>query len=73
MYAKNILNQIGDIKKKDKSAVLNELTKGTLVGSSIGAGIGLLIGFNRKQNLLLSSFIGAVIGGGITRLLIRKK
>jgi hypothetical protein len=73
MYGKNILNQIGDIKKKDKSIVLSELTKGTLVGSTIGAGIGLLIGFNRKHNLLLSSFIGAVIGGGITKVFIKKK
>ncbi len=60
-------------KTKDSSTILNESTKGTMLGASIGAGVGLFIGFSRKQNLLMSAFIGAIIGGGISRVFIKKK
>lgn len=73
MYAKNFLNSIGEAKKKDSNTVIGEATKGTMVGAAIGAGVGLFIGFGRKKNLLLSAFIGAVIGGGISRAFIVKK
>ena len=73
MYAKNFLNTIGSTKKKDINTIISESTKGTLVGASIGAGIGLFVGFGRKQNLLLSAFIGSVLGGTLSKVFINKK
>ena len=73
MYAKDFLNSIGDLKAKSNktNTVISESTKGTMVGASIGCGIGLFIGFGRKKNLLLSGFIGAIIGGAISNAFIK--
>ncbi len=73
MYAKEFLKAVGENKKKDNATILNDVTKGTMVGAAIGAGVGLFIGFSRHKNLLLSAFIGSVIGGGISRAFIVKK
>jgi len=75
MYAKNFLNQVGDVKAKakDPSKVLTDSAKGTMVGATIGAGIGVFIGFGRNKNLLMSGFIGAIIGGAISGVFIVKK
>jgi hypothetical protein len=73
MYAKNFLNQVGEVKKKDTNTIISETTKGTMVGASIGAGLGLFIGFGRQKDLLMSAFIGAVIGGTISRVFMIKK
>ena len=40
-------------------------------GAAIGAGVGLFIGFGRDKNLLMSGFVGAVIGGAISRVFIK--
>lgn len=71
MYAKSYLKAVGDTKKKDTNTVISETTKGTMVGAAIGAGIGIFIGFGRKKNLLMSGFVGAVIGGAISRVFIK--
>lgn len=71
MYAKDFLTNIDNTKAKDTNTILTETNKGTMVGAAMGCGIGLFIGFGRKQNLLMSGFIGAVIGGGIARAFIR--
>jgi hypothetical protein len=47
-------------------------TKGTIVGAFIGMGGGLLVGYSRKYNLLSSAFIGALLGGVISLLLLPK-
>jgi uncharacterized protein YcfJ len=72
MYAKDFLNNIKETKSKDSNAIVSDLTKGTLIGSSIGGGVGLFIGFSRNKNLLVSGFIGALVGGLISRVLIKK-
>lgn len=71
MYAKNFLKVIGETKSKDTNTILTEQTKGTIVGAGIGGGVGLLIGFGRKKNLLMSAFLGAAIGGAISRVFIK--
>jgi uncharacterized protein YqgC (DUF456 family) len=73
MYAKDFLNKTISTANKDANTFLNEYAKGTMAGAAIGAGIGLFIGFGRQKNLLMSGFIGAVIGGAITRVFINKK
>jgi uncharacterized membrane protein YeaQ/YmgE (transglycosylase-associated protein family) len=70
---KNYINNVGKTKKKDTNTILTESTKGTMVGAMVGAGVGLFIGFGRKQNLLLSAFIGSVIGASISQVFINKK
>jgi uncharacterized protein YqgC (DUF456 family) len=72
MYAKKFLNSVGQAKKRDINSIIGDSTKGTMVGASIGAGIGLFIGFGRQKNLLMSAFIGAVLGGAISRVFIKK-
>ena len=72
MYAKRFLNTIGEAKQKDVNSIISDSTKGTMVGASIGAGIGLFIGFGRQKNLLMSAFIGAILGGAISRVFIKK-
>jgi hypothetical protein len=42
-----------------------------MVGAGIGAGIGVFIGFGRNKNLLISGFVGAIIGGAISRVFIK--
>jgi hypothetical protein len=73
MYAKKFLNAVDEKKSKDTTTVLNDLTKGTMTGAAIGAGIGLFIGFGRNKNLLMSGFLGAFMGGAISRIFIFKK
>jgi len=73
MYAKNFLNSVGEVKSKDTNTIISETTKGTMIGAAIGAGIGLFIGFGKEKNLLMSGFIGAVLGGAISRIFITKK
>lgn len=67
------MNQIGEIKSKDTNTVLNEAQKGTIVGGTIGAGIGMFIAFGRKKNLLMGALIGGLVGGAISRTFIIKK
>jgi uncharacterized protein YcfJ len=71
LYAKDFLKKTQETKKKDVNTVLTETTKGTMVGAAIGGGVGLMIGFGRDKNLLMSAFIGAVIGGAISKIFIK--
>ena len=73
MYAKNFINKVSENKGKDANAIINDLTKGTMTGAAIGAGIGLYIGFGRQKNLLMSGFLGAILGGAVSRIFIVKK
>lgn len=73
MYLKRFLEETNNIKNKDSKTIINETTKGTLVGSAIGAGIGLFIGFSRKKNLLLSAFVGSLVGGVTTNIFLNIK
>jgi hypothetical protein len=69
--AKDILDKLKLLKSNSDSMALKK-TKGTIVGAFIGMGGGLLIGYSRKYNLLSSAFIGALLGGVISQLLLPK-
>lgn len=71
MYAKQFLKATGETKKKDTATVLSEATKGAFAGAAIGATVGMFIGFGRGKNLLLSGFIGATVGGVISKVFIK--
>lgn len=69
--AKELIDKLKNMKSKSDSMALKK-TKGTVAGAFIGMGGGLLIGFSRGYNLLSSAFIGAIIGGLVSNLLLPK-
>ena len=69
--AKEILEKVKTLKSKSDSMALKK-TKGTVVGAFIGMGGGLLIGYSRSYNLVSSAFLGALVGGIISQLLLPK-
>ncbi len=64
MDAQGILDSIKGVKNKDKDKYAVEKSTGVITCTLIGAGLGLMIAYNRKGSLLM----GAVIGGAITGL-----
>lgn len=69
--AKDILDRVKSLKSKSDSMALKK-TKGTITGGFIGMAGGLLIGYSRQYNLVSSAFIGAIIGGLVSQLLLPK-
>jgi uncharacterized membrane protein len=69
--AKDILDRVKSLKSKSDSMALKK-TKGTISGAFIGMAGGLLIGFSRNYNLVSSAFIGALLGGVASSLLLPK-
>jgi hypothetical protein len=69
--AKEILDKVKDLKSKSDSMALKK-TKGTVTGAFIGVAGGLLVGFSRGYNLISSAFVGALIGGVVSQLLLPK-
>ena len=69
--AKEILDKVKDLKSQSDSNALKKM-KGTVNGALIGMGGGLLIGFTRGYNLVSSAFVGALLGGIISQVLLPK-
>lgn len=68
-----ILDKISLNKSKSDNQRILESTEGTFVGTAIGALVGLLIGYQRRYNLVASAFIGAAIGGIVSKSFVKKK
>jgi len=73
MYGQQMLDRLKSNKDTNGNELLLEKTRGTFTGSAIGLFIGLYIGYSRHYNLLMSAFIGAAIGGLVTRSFINDK
>lgn len=69
--AKEILDKVKDLKSKSDSMALKK-TKGTITGAFIGVAGGLLIGMAKNYNLISSAFVGALIGGVVSNILLPK-
>ncbi len=69
--ATELLDKVKDLKTKSDSMALKK-TKGTVTGSMIGMAGGLLYGYSKGYHLLSSAFIGAVLGGIASYLLLPK-
>ncbi len=69
--AKEILDKVKELKSKSDSIALKK-TKGTITGAFIGVAGGLLVGFSRGYNLVSSAFVGALLGGVVSNLLLPK-
>ena len=63
MYFKQYINQIGESKTKDSNKILADTTK----GAGIGGLVGILVGLARRKNIVLSAFIGSVVGAAISK------
>ena len=71
LYAKDILTSAKAA--VHKKPTISEMTKGTVVGASIGALAGLTYAHFREKPIYLHLVGGMLIGGLISRLLIIKK
>jgi outer membrane lipoprotein SlyB len=69
-YPKDFLNNMKNMTAQSPTDVVTESSKGTAVGSVVGAGVGLIIAYQRKQSLWLGAFIGALAGGLISNYFI---
>lgn len=69
--AKELLDKMKSLKSNSDSMALKK-TKGTITGAMIGMAGGLLVGFSRNYNLVSSAFVGAVVGGLVSNLLLPK-
>ena len=69
--AKEILDKVKQLKSNSDSMALKKM-KGTVSWAMIGMGGGLLIGFTRGYSLVSSAFVGALIGGVISQILLPK-
>jgi hypothetical protein len=69
--AKEILEKVKELKSKSDSMALKK-TKGTITGAFIGVAGGLLVGMAKNYNLISSAFVGALIGGVASQLLLPK-
>ena len=69
--ASELLQKAKELKSKSDSMALKK-TKGTITGAFIGVAGGLLVGFSRGYNLVSSAFVGALLGGVVSNLLLPK-
>jgi hypothetical protein len=72
IYGKDMLDKIKSNKNSDTNKVILDNTKGTLTGSAIGLFVGLYIGYSRNYSLLASGVIGLLVGGAVSKFLIKK-
>jgi len=69
--AAELMSRVRELKSKSESFSLKK-TKGTVTGAFIGMAGGLLIGYSRQYNLVSSAFVGAILGGMASHLLLPK-
>jgi uncharacterized protein YqgC (DUF456 family) len=72
-YGQDLLDKLKSSREKSDVKRVADATEGAYVGAAIGALTGLFIGYQRKQNLIMSAFIGAAVGGLISKIVISKK
>jgi outer membrane lipoprotein SlyB len=68
--ARSIIENVRNLKTADSMS--SKKTKGTIAGGFIGMGVGLLYGFTKGYNLISSAFVGAIIGGVLTQIILPK-
>ena len=71
MYAKQFLSQVKSSKNKPEDEYLFEKNKASMTGMVIGALLGVYVGYTRKYNLLVSTFIGGLAGSIATKILLK--
>jgi hypothetical protein len=69
--ARDLIEKVKELKSKSES-MATKRTKGTISGGFIGMGVGLLYGFAKNYNLVSSAFLGAILGGVVSHLILPK-
>ena len=69
--ARELIDKVKELKSKSDSMTVKR-TRGTVSGGFIGMGLGLLYGFSKGYNLVSSAFLGALLGGTISHLVLPK-
>lgn len=72
IYAKDYLNRMSATKNINPEDSLIEKTKANFKAAAIGAGIGLIIGYTKGYNLLLSGVVGAGLSALVSSFIIKK-
>jgi Na+/glutamate symporter len=71
--AKAVLDDMKSKKASDPDQLAIEKTKGTVTGMLIGAAVATYIGWRKDYSLLVSAFVGAMIGGVVSRVFLNKE
>ena len=71
MYAKQFLSKVKSSKNKPEDEYLFEKNQASMTGMVVGALIGVYVGYTRKYNLLVSTFIGGLVGSVATKILLK--
>lgn len=73
MDGKQILDNIKDVKNADKDKLLLDYSAGNMTTTIIGGGLGFLIAYNHKYNLLMGTIIGGAVAGIVGNFFINKR
>lgn len=72
-YAKDFLSKVRDSKPKSSDDMGFLKSQSNFAGAFVGTTLGIYIGYKRKYNLLLSAFLGGILGAVIAKALINKR
>jgi uncharacterized membrane protein (Fun14 family) len=71
--AKDFLNKASKNKSQNESELIKDKSKAAVTGLAIGGLVGLYVGYTRKYNILISVFLGGLVGSLVTRALLKPK
>lgn len=69
--ARAIIDKVRELKSTSETMSMKK-TKGTITGGFIGMAIGMLYGVAKNYNLISSAFVGAIVGGIASHLILPK-
>ena len=73
LVAKDFLDKAKKNKSQNENELLKDKSKASMTGLAIGGLAGLYIGYTRKYNILISVFLGGLVGSLLTRALLKPK
>ena len=73
MYAKNFLDNMKSTSSQSTTQVMTDKTKSAGMSAAIGAGIGLVIAYQREKSLIMGAFLGALGGAIVSSFFIEKQ
>lgn len=71
--AKDFLDKAKKNKSQNENELLKDKSRAAMTGLAIGGIAGLYVGYTRKYNILISVFLGGLIGSLVTRALLKPK
>lgn len=71
--AQELLGKIKNDKSKSDSDKLSDIYRASMGGLWVGAILGAYIGYTRRYNIMLTTFIGGATGALLTKTLLKPK